>query len=310
MRAWGRRLGAAALGVGAVGDAARRLAAARGHGLVLVHHRLRDGPAPAHEVAPSVPMRLFRRQVEALAEAGRVVSPEELLSDRRAPGRARFVLTFDDDYPSHAERALPALRAIGVTGTFFLSGRSLHGRGPYWWELLEELVRTRGPRAAAASLGMAGADVGQLALVCERDLLRQRDLEREVTAAPRHLAAADIAALTAAGMTVGFHTLEHRVLPGLSDDALDQALVLGRRELQDTAGAPMRLFAYPHGKADRRTASRVRDAGYAAAFTGRPGPVRPHEPLHLLPRWEPGPLAVDDLLVRAAVRLHRPATTG
>jgi hypothetical protein len=67
----------------------------------------------------------------------------------------------------------------------------------------------------------------------------------------------------------------------------------------------MRLFAYPHGKADRKVAARVRAAGYTAAWTGLPNATRPGADPFLLGRWEPGALSVDELVVKVAVRLNR-----
>ena len=69
----------------------------------------------------------------------------------------------------------------------------------------------------------------------------------------------------------------------------------------------MRYFAYPHGKADARSAAAVRAAGFDAAFTGRAQPLRRDDDRYRLGRWEPGALGVDDLLVNLAVRLHRVA---
>jgi peptidoglycan/xylan/chitin deacetylase (PgdA/CDA1 family) len=106
-------------------------------------------------------------------------------------------------------------------------------------------------------------------------------------------------------MTVGFHTVEHDVLPDLDDAALENAVSRGRDDLAAVSGAEVRHFAYPHGKADTRSAAAVRRAGFSAAFTGRAQPVRENDDVQRLGRWEPGPRGVDDLLVTLAVRLHR-----
>jgi hypothetical protein len=47
----------------------------------------------------------------------------------------------------------------------------------------------------------------------------------------------------------------------------------------------------------------VRNAGYDAAWTGHPRPMRPGDDRYLLGRWEPSRREVDDLLVETAIRL-------
>ena len=100
-------------------------------------------------------------------------------------------------------------------------------------------------------------------------------------------------------MTIGFHTVEHDPLPDLDDPALEDAVSRGREDLAAAAGAAVRYFAYPHGKADARSAMAVRRAGFDAAFTGAAQPLRHGDDAYRLGRWEPGPLGVDDLLVEA-----------
>jgi hypothetical protein len=191
----------------------------------------------------------------------------------------------------------------------------LNGLGPYWFQNLEALLLTYGHARTAALLGLPPADrdqPGDLALACERDAeLRRRVVELSAGAPDPGILEPDrIVALVDGGMTIGFHTLDHDVLPDVDDTALDMAVTRGRDRLAAVAGDAIRYFAYPHGKADARSVGAVRRAGFAAAFTGRPEPLRPRGDRHRIGRWEPGPLAVDDLLVKLAVRLHRAAPLG
>jgi peptidoglycan/xylan/chitin deacetylase (PgdA/CDA1 family) len=299
-----KRLGAGALHLGPVGRAARSIGAARGRALVLVYHRVTpEDPGPA-AVVPWVQEALFRRHVQALGELGELVPLEELLLEPGGRRRVRFALTFDDDYQSHADQVLPVLGSLGVRGTFFLSGRSLHGLGPYWFETLERLLQHRPLDQVARMLGMAGGTAEQLALACEQDLGRQHRLEQIADGPAAHLAAEQITTL-AAGSTVGFHTLHHRVLTSLPDEALERELTEGREALAAAAGQPLPLFAYPHGKGDGTVAARARAAGYAAAWTGVPNAIRTGADPFLLGRWEPGALSVDELVVKVAIRLNR-----
>ena len=282
-------------------------AARRGHGLVLVYHRIvADDAGTLGEVVPSVTRRCLRAHLEALAELGAIVDLPQLLdppSDRRRP---RFAITFDDDYPHHALHALPILSEVGVPATFFLSGRALHGLGVYWWERLEALVATDGVIGAARALGITATSTHALVAACETDPDVQRRLAVVVPdTVARPLDLRGIQTLAAAGMTIGFHTLEHLLLPGLDDEQLIAALNSGRTELAAAAGQPLTLLAYPHGKADARVARSVQAAGYRAAWTGWPRPARSSDQPFLLGRWEPGPLDVSAFVANVGVRLNR-----
>jgi peptidoglycan/xylan/chitin deacetylase (PgdA/CDA1 family) len=288
--------------------AALRAAATAGRGLILVYHRVTHGTEPGAGIIPEVPAHVFREQIRALLEIGEVVTLEELLGERRSRRRPRFAITFDDDYLSHHDVVLLALRGHDITATFLLCGRSLHGMGPTWFEVLDHLLRREGLEGACRLIGSRTRSMEELAVACEgsealRDaVMSQRDAADE---ANDQLQGTHIAALAEAGMAVGFHTLEHLVLPGLDDEPLRREIVEGRDALAAASSQPISLFAYPHGKADVRTARAVRDAGYRAAVTGRPGPTsRRSNPL-LLRRWEPGPLGTDDFLAGIAAKLIR-----
>jgi peptidoglycan/xylan/chitin deacetylase (PgdA/CDA1 family) len=308
-----RRVATTLLRSSTVNRAVRALARVRGHRLVLVYHRVGPLSPTGCEIVPSVPVDVFRTQLQALGEVYDLVTLDEILledASRRQASRERraaVALTFDDDLPSHVEHALPVLRELGVPAAFFLSGRALHGLGAYWFQQLEALLIVYGERRAAALLHLPERRARELVLACEGDA----DLRRRVSdvaaglAVPGILERDAIAALAAAGMTIGFHTVEHDILPGLTGAALDDAVSRGREDLAAAAGAAVHYFAYPHGKADTRSAAAVRRAGFNAAFTGLPQPVRNGDDHHRLGRWEPGPLSVDDLLVEIAVRLHR-----
>lgn len=287
-----------------VSDAVRAIASARGRGLVLVYHRVVAAAPSATAIVPAVPAVLFRRHVEALRTVGDLVPLEAMADGVGRHARPRFAVTFDDDYATHVDEALPILRSLEVPATFFLSGRALRSLGPYWFEVLEDQIEARSLAAVARELGVDGTGPDAVAVACERDRSLQARLESD-KAHGSGLDRRGIEALVAAGMGVGFHTLRHHVLFSLPYDELEAELTDGRDELEAVVGRRVGLFAYPHGKADRRIAAMVRRAGYVAAFTGRPSPVVPGEDRYLLGRWEPGPVDVDDLLVESAIRLNR-----
>lgn len=288
-------------------DAIDTIRRARGVRLVLMYHRIAPRDMPRYEIVRTVPSHLFREQLNALGELGTLVPLEALLSDPtdRGDQPLRLALTFDDDYATHAHHVLPVLRDLGLQATFFLSGRALHGLGAYWWERLEALVSQRGLEAAAALLDLPNVTVSRLPLHCEGDARRVTLIDRHAPQGDPPLDVGGIRALRDAGMSMGFHTVDHPVLPGLADDALREALSVGRDSLAAVVGQPLRWFAYPHGKADERTIALTRDAGYTAAWTAEPLVLRSTDDPYRLGRWEPQPLPTDEVLILLGRLLRR-----
>jgi peptidoglycan/xylan/chitin deacetylase (PgdA/CDA1 family) len=273
--------------------------------LVLVYHRIASGESARHEVVPTIPRALFRDQLNAFGDLGRIVPLRSLTGDPDEGRGLRLALTFDDDLATHARQVLPLLRDLGVLGTFFLSGRALHGLGGYWFQRLEALLAERGVEATASLLGLPGVIEPQLPLRCEGDPRRLTLIDRHAPPGDPPLDARGISELAKAGMTVGFHTLHHPVLPLLDDHELRDALIVGRDRLSTFVGQPLDWLAYPHGRTDRRTIGIIRELGYAAAWTTQPRTVRPNDDPYQLGRWEPQPITTDDLLIRLGWLLQR-----
>jgi peptidoglycan/xylan/chitin deacetylase (PgdA/CDA1 family) len=281
------------------------VAAVRGHALALVYHRVRPEPARDNEVVPCVPVDQFRAHVEALRTVGDIVRVDQLMTSRLS-GRPRFALTFDDDYATHVRHVLPVLRQLEVPATFFLSGRSLHGLGPYWWEVLEARIRADGRQRVARALDVPSGEPQAIAAACENDTDRQRLLQADAGGAADQLRPGEISALAEGGMTIGFHTVAHAVLPLLGPPDRRRALIHGRDRLQDLTGQWLAEFAYPHGRADAATAADARAAAYRAAWTGTGTVVSDRSDRWRLSRWEAGAIDPRTLRARALARLLRP----
>jgi peptidoglycan/xylan/chitin deacetylase (PgdA/CDA1 family) len=79
----------------------------------------------------------------------------------------------------------------------------------------------------------------------------------------------ELARLADAGAYVGSHGTSHADLTSV--EAVEDALVESRRELERRLGAPAPLLAYPHGRRDERVRRAAAAAGYRAAYTTDPG---------------------------------------
>jgi len=92
----------------------------------------------------------------------------------------------------------------------------------------------------------------------------------------------------------------------LDDDALADALRLGRLELAEAAARELAFFAYPHGRAARREAAAVEAAGFHAAFTTSKDPVGARSDRYLAGRWEPDVSSIEEFAAELAWRLNAP----
>jgi peptidoglycan/xylan/chitin deacetylase (PgdA/CDA1 family) len=280
-----------------------RLSSSRA-GVVLVYHRIGGGVSGDQnaEILPAVGGPEFEGQLDHLRRHYRVVPAAEILAavrERRRGERFPVAITFDDDLQGHLREALPALRAAGLTATFFLNGASLDRPNAFWWEDLQRAVDgellTELPHVdARAALARGPRALIELSGAITRLVPEERaDVAatlRETVGPPgtdAGLRAADVGKLVESGCVVGFHTLRHDVLPALADGELDRALREGREALESAAGLPLHTIGYPYGKADDRVAAAARAAGFTAGFTTARGVVRPDTDPMLIPRTVP-----------------------
>lgn len=98
------------------------------------------------------------------------------------------------------------------------------------------------------------------------------------------LTAKQIRRLSAAGMDIGSHTVDHLELPSLSESSRAQQLTQSRKELEKVLGHPVRWFCYPADRNDAALASSVEKAGYLLGYTTEGGSVLQADSLSQLPR--------------------------
>ena len=298
--------------------------------VALMYHGIADETGdPARELVPPHGIALFQSQLRHLRSQFRLVSASELLAaagERRRGERFPAAVTFDDDLPSHARTAMPALRRQGAPATFFLCGASLDGPHRFWWETLQAAFDRDKAGAVRRVVEqrcrrLPGADAVPLIRRLAAAIEQLRPAEREtVTAELEPLAGplppdagmpvADVQALAEEGLEIGFHTLHHHRLTGLEDDELSHALRDGLERLEAAIGSRPPLVSYPHGKADARVAAAARAAGFRSGFTSRPEAVTRESDTLLLGRVEPSFRSSGQLALQLARCLLRRAAAA
>jgi peptidoglycan/xylan/chitin deacetylase (PgdA/CDA1 family) len=285
-------------------------------GVALMYHSVdRRAGDPGRELVPPHEVGLFESQLRHVVRHYRVVPADRLLeavSSRSRGQRFPVAITFDDDLACHATLAAPKLRELGATGTFFLSGASLDRPFSFHFERLQ---RAWDEGVADLPAVVTGAPVAPKSLHALGQAMVEMSPEDRDRAAERLLAAAgpdpgdagmrreQVRELVAAGMNVGFHTLRHDPLTGLSDVELEEAMRRGRDELAEVTSAPVDLIGYPHGRADERVAAAARDAGFRFGYCTRRAPVTPASNPWLLGRFGPSLRSVGALALELAFTL-------
>ena len=97
----------------------------------------------------------------------------------------------------------------------------------------------------------------------------------------------ELAVLPGSGVAIGSHGRTHQSLGRMSDQQIEEQVILSRTTLEQRLGHPVSAFAYPFGtRADfsDRTAATLRRTGYRCAFTSQHGAIHPLMEPFCLPR--------------------------
>ena len=143
-------------------------------GVVLMYHRLSDGPADPEEGDYVLPPSLFEAQMHWLAARGRQVVSLATLAGGRYEGGA-VALTFDDGCDSDATVAGPLLRPLGFPAAFFVNPARVGVEGRASWDQLRALA------GEGFAIGSHGLDHTLF------DDLAPSELERQIAESKREI---------------------------------------------------------------------------------------------------------------------------
>lgn len=235
-----------------------------------------------------------------------VEAVNSLVAGRSLPRNA-VALTFDDGYADNLAAAR-TLAHYGTTATFYITAGCLAGGQPFWPVELRHLIAAM--PATRVTLGAGTLQVNldltteaaranavkQLTKVFKqhpipvRDALREQLREAAAAAPlPRVMLTWDeVRQMRDLGMTIGSHTMTHPNLPSAGLDAARDELRASRQRLEQETGAPVTMFSYPNGGADRymtrEVAQLVKETGFSAATTSRNAFAGPHSDVFALER--------------------------
>ncbi|QOY94676.1 polysaccharide deacetylase family protein [Massilia sp. UMI-21] len=291
------------------GDVLARQAGAKGGVCVVNYHRVLAEHDPLLASEPDLPT--FRWQMELLARCFNVLPLYDAVraaASGTLPPRA-VCITFDDGYRSVHDLALPVLRELGLPATVFVTSGYI-GQGNMWNDRIVEAVQTL--PAGQLDLSELGLGAYSLRTLDDRKITLGALIERSKYLPPqaRHGLVQRLEALVGDGLAsglmltpemvrnldrhgieIGAHTVSHPILTSLDDTDAQAEIRVGKQQLEELLGKPVRLFAYPNGKVqkdfDERHVRMVREAGFAAAFTTAVGVITRDMDCFQLPRSRP-----------------------
>jgi peptidoglycan/xylan/chitin deacetylase (PgdA/CDA1 family) len=284
---------------------------AAGRVAVLMYHRIvsdqgPDGLDRFNPMTDTLTESRFEAQVRWLAARTTVIGLDDLIDiktgQKQSPSSA-VVITFDDGFKDTLELAAPILTRHGLTAVVFASVQAVDQRRPI---LVDELTwRLSKPEALLADEDLPDEIVRLCQGLDTTDIAARHRAVTEATwwlknldpayqavilgrlraAAPGgqdyfdrlYLSWDDLGDLTDQGWEVGSHGLSHANLNFLSGDDLEAELVRSREMIADRLGRAVDTFCYPYGDYDERVRAATARAGYALAFSTRPGPSGPDD---------------------------------
>ena len=284
-------------------------AGARAALTIMIFHRVPPAPDPLLPAEPDAAR--FEHQMRAVRGWFNVIALDDAvrrLADGTLPARA-LAITFDDGYANNHDVALPILRRLGLTATFFIATRYLDG-GVMWNDHVIEAVRAcRGDALDLAVLGLGrvplgSADDRRAAIDRIVAALKYRPPREREEAAGRiaalagappvddlMMSRAKVRALAEAGMQIGAHTHSHPILATLDDAQALAEIARSKAALEEVVARPVTLFAYPNGKPGRdygrAHVEQARALGFAAACSTAPGVATRDADPYQLPRFTP-----------------------
>jgi peptidoglycan/xylan/chitin deacetylase (PgdA/CDA1 family) len=262
---------------------------------ILRYHAICQRDAGYAEPGICVSPAAFEQHVAYLAAHYHVLPlPDAVAALRRGTTLPRnaVAITFDDGYADNLGAA-EILARHGLAATFYITAGCLAGGGPFWPAELRILVKAiTHPQIQVHAAGSPvtlplttpeerTAAVSKLTRLFKghtipiREALRDqlRRLANLTTIPSPMLGWTDVAAMYKKGMVIGSHTLTHPNLPNAGASEAHREITESKAIIEDRLGAPVTMFSYPNGGAERymtRDVARlVKDAGYEAATTSR-----------------------------------------
>lgn len=234
---------------------------------------------------------------EALACGFEPVALDELPSRKAAAPKQRFVaFTLDDGCRDNRDHAAPVFRQHGIAYTLFVTKGFAQRRSTMWWETASQAIAGAGQwrignrtfscqdeagkqkafRYTISYLQNAADEASAVSAI--NQAARQSGIDPAEIVARETMDETELAALAASDPLAhfGVHTLTHRNLARLPDDAAAEEITACADWIETLTGRRPDTVAYPYGDetaADTRVAAIAANRGMRLGVTTRPGRI-------------------------------------
>ncbi len=255
---------------------------------ILFYHHVGDENG---SIFGGIPVKIFRRQMEILANYFNVLPLEELVEralNGDLPPRA-FAITFDDGYQDNYVNAFPALKDLDLPATIFLATGAIESYAQLWHDRIFDAFH----RTEVNSLFLCGkeyslttpAEKSAARTACLWDLRSKTPQERDEvieqiiaklevhgynSAKLNKLTWQEIEEMSKAKITFGAHTVTHPILSLMPAEEARKEIVASKEAIERRLKSPVRLFAYPSGRNidfNDNLKQVLKDAGFLCAVT-------------------------------------------
>lgn len=281
--------------------------------VLMYHGVVPDGTRPV--LWTQLERSAFAAQLRYLAEHRPVISVPHLidgLQGRRTLPDHAVAITFDDGYFNVLDQALPELERFGLPATLFMTAGHFTGDlapGQLLW--FDQIYDSHGDQLV---LGFAETVYRRTRILKRMPEETRQKVVAQLYGAefarrpvdpdhPRRLMSLEELKRLADSplMTIGAHSLTHGLLTRMPQAQARDEISRSRQVLQGLLQQPIETFAFPDGALDETVTQLVRQAGFRAAFSTRPGAVRRGDDRFTLRRF---PVGQDTSLDRFALILQ------
>jgi peptidoglycan/xylan/chitin deacetylase (PgdA/CDA1 family) len=280
------------------------------HVILTFHRILPPGSRPlGFDSCPAIPADFFDDVVRFTKTRFDVVPLTDLVEKRKSKSRLA-ALTFDDGWRDNYDVAFPILKRLGLPATIFVTTSKIGGHEPFWQQELGRVFEAAVQQPTSTldtvlkkTLGIPAHQIlgkthfkttvlswkGRSLATIDSEMKSLTSLvpKRHETAR-LFVNAPELLEMQEHGISIGSHSVNHKVLTLESPESLEVELRQSRLKLENILQRPVPYFSYPNGAHSPTVVEKAAECGYVVACTTGDRAIGAHDDVMRLPRIDVG----------------------